>query len=71
VLFADFPFLTDGAVKQLTSFFFGTRSFFEVVAFVHVRFARVRFVLELFFVFETKFFSITRWRVEEHTFFVF
>ena len=31
---------------------------------MHVRFARVRFVLELFFVFETKFFSIvTRWRV--------
>ena len=30
---------------------------------MHVRFARVRFVLELFFVFETKLFSITRWRV--------
>jgi hypothetical protein len=44
--------------------FCNTRSFFEAVAFVHVRFARVRFVLELFFVFETKFFSIvTRWRV--------
>ena len=33
--------------------FFGSRSFFEAVASVHVRFARVRFVLEppLFFVF--------------------
>ena len=41
-----------------------TRSFFEAVAFVHVRFARVRFVLELFFVFETKFFPITPWEFD-------
>ena len=31
---------------------------------MHVRFARVRFVLELFFVFETKFFPITRWEFD-------
>jgi len=51
-------------VRFRSSFFCTrTRSFFEAVAFVHVRCARVRFVLELFFVFETNFFSITRWRV--------
>ena len=32
--------------------------FFEAVAFLHVRFARVRFILELFFVFETNFFLL-------------
>ena len=32
--------------------------FFEAVAFLHVRFARVRFILELFFIFETNFFLL-------------
>ena len=53
--------------------FYVLEVFFEAVAFGARSFCTCALRLELFFVFETKFFStrIKRWRVEEHTFFVF
>jgi hypothetical protein len=50
-------------------FFFKLEVFFEAVAFGARSFCTCALRLELFFVFETKFFSITH-GVEEHTFFV-
>ena len=58
-------------ILMLTSFPFKTRSFFEAVALVHVRFARVRFVLRSFlFSMKPNFFLSRTHGVEEHTFFV-